>query len=82
MIHVLKLIAGLLVPVCYIYAIKFLKLTYRASKDRHLVAMYYQLHVMKYALPMIIFAGIPLILMDFIQDFKVLSALITEGEGQ
>ena len=80
MIHVLKVIAGLLVPVCYIYAIKFLKLTYTASKDRHLVAMYYQLHVMKYALPMIVFAGIPVILLDFIQDFKVLSMLITGGQ--
>ena len=78
--YVLKVIAGLLVPVCYIYAIKFLKLTYTASKDRHLVAMYYQLHVMKYALPMIVFAGIPLILIDFIQDFKVLSMLITGGQ--
>lgn len=80
MIHVLKVIAGLLVPVCYIYAVKFLKLTYKASKDRHLVAMYYQLHVMKYALPMILFAGIPLILMDFIEDFKVLSMLINGGQ--
>ena len=80
MIHALKVIAGLLVPVCYIYAIKFLKLTYKASKDRHLVAMYYQLHVMKYALPMIIFAGIPVILLDFIQDFKVLSMLINGGQ--
>lgn len=79
MIHVLKLLAGLLVPVCYIYAFKFLKLTHEASKDRHFVAMYYQLHVMKYALPMIVFAGIPLILMDFIQDFKVLSMLINGG---
>lgn len=79
MIHVLKVIAGLLVPVCYIYAVKFLKLTYKALKDRHLVAMYYQLHVMTYALPMIVFAGIPLILMDFIQDFKVLSMLINGG---
>ena len=79
MIHVLKVIAGLSVPVCYIYAIKFLKLTYKASKDRHLVAMYYQSHVMKYALPMIVFAGIPLILIDFIQDFKVLSMLINGG---
>jgi len=80
MIHVLKVIAGLLVPVSYIYAVKFLKLTYKASKDRHLVAMYYQLHVMKYALPMIIFAGIPVILLDFIQDFKVLSMLINGGQ--
>ena len=80
MIYALKVIAGLLVPVCYIYAIKFLKLTYKASKDRHLVAMYYQLHVMKYALPMIIFAGIPVILLDFIQDFKVLSMLINGGQ--
>lgn len=80
MIHVLKVIAGLLVPVCYMYAFKFFKLTYKASKDRHLVAMYYQLHVMKYALPMIIFAGIPVILLDFIQDFKVLSMLITGGQ--
>ena len=80
MIYVLKLLAGLLVPVCYIYAFKFLKLTYKASKDRHLVAMYYQLHVMKYALPMIVFAGIPLILIDFIQDFKVLSMLINGGQ--
>lgn len=40
MIHVLKLLAGLLVPVCYIYVVKFLKLTYKASKDRHLVVMY------------------------------------------
>lgn len=80
MIYVLKLLAGLLVPVCYIYVIKFLKLTYKASKDRHLVAMYYQLHVMKYALPMIIFAGIPVILLDFIQDFKVLSMLINGGQ--
>lgn len=80
MIYALKVIAGLLVPVCYIYAIKFLKLTYKASKDRHLVATYYQLHVMKYALPMIIFAGIPIILMDFIQDFKVLSMLINGGQ--
>lgn len=79
MIHVLKVIAGLSVPVCYIYAIKFLKLTYKASKDRHLVVMYYQLHVMKYALPMIVFAGIPLILIDFIQDFRVLSMLINGG---
>ena len=79
MIYALKVIAGLLVPVCYIYAIKFLKLTYKASKDRHLVAMYYQLHVMKYALPMIIFAGIPVILLDFIQDFRVLSMLINGG---
>ena len=79
MIHVLKVIAGLLVPVCYIYAVKFLKLTYKASKDRHLVAMYYQLHVMKYALPMIVFAGIPVILLDFIQDFRVLSILINGG---
>ena len=79
MIYVLKLLAGLLVPVCYIYAFKFFKLTYSASKDRHLVAMYYQLHVMKYALPMIIFAGIPVILLDFIQDFKVLSMLINGG---
>lgn len=62
MIYALKVITGLLVPVCYMYAFKFFKLTYRASKDRHLVAMYYQLHVMKYALPMIVFAGIPLIL--------------------
>lgn len=76
MIYALKVIAGLLVPVCYMYAFKFFKLTYRASKDRHLVAMYYQLHVMKYALPMIVFAGIPLILIDFIQDFRVLSMLI------
>ena len=80
MMHVLKVIAGLLVPVCYIYAIKFFKLTYKASKDRHFVAMYYQLHVMKYALPMIIFAGIPVILLDFIQDFKVLSTLINGGQ--
>lgn len=80
MIHVLKVIAGLLVPVCYIYAFKFLKLTHKASKDRHLAAMYYQLHVMKYALPMIIFAGIPLILIDFIQDFKILSMLINGGQ--
>ena len=80
MIHVLKVIAGLLVPVCYIYAFKFLKLTYRASKDRHLVAMYYQLHVMKYALPMILFAGIPIILMDFIQDFRILSMFINGGQ--
>ena len=80
MIRVLKVIAGLLVPVCYIYAIKFLKLTSKASKDRHLVAMYYQLHVMKYALPMIVFAGIPVILLDFIQDFKVLSMLINGGQ--
>lgn len=65
---------------CYIYAFKFFKLTYQASKDRHLVAMYYQLHVMKYALPMIVFAGIPLILIDFIQDFKVLSMLINGGQ--
>lgn len=79
MIYVLKLLAGLLVPVCYIYAFKFFKLTYQASKDRHLVAMYYQLHVMKYALPMIVFAGIPVILLDFIQDFKVLSMLINGG---
>lgn len=79
MIHVLKVIAGLLVPVCYMYAVKFLKLTYKASKDRHLVAMYYQLHVMKYALPMIVFAGIPVILLDFIQDFRVLSMLINGG---
>lgn len=79
MIHVLKLLAGLLVPVRYIYAFKFFKLTYRASKDRHLVAMYYQLHVMKYALPMIVFAGIPVILLDFIQDFRVLSTLINGG---
>lgn len=79
MIHVLKVIAGLLVPVCYMYTFKFFKLTYKASKDRHLVAMYYQLHVMKYALPMIVFAGIPLILIDFIQDFKVLSMLINGG---
>lgn len=79
MIHVLKVIAGLLVPVCYMYTFKFFKLTYKASKDRHLVAMYYQLHVMKYALPMIIFAGIPLILIDFIQDFRVLSMLINGG---
>lgn len=79
MIHVLKVIAGLLVPVCYIYAFKFFKLTYRASKDRHSVAMYYQLHVMKYALPMIVFAGIPVILLDFIQDFRVLSMLINGG---
>lgn len=79
MIYVLKLLAGLLVPVCYLYAFKFFKLTHRASKDRHLVAMYYQLHVMKYALPMIIFAGIPIILIDFIQDFKVLSMLIHGG---
>lgn len=79
MIYVLKLLASLLVPVCYIYAIKFLKLTYKASKDRQLVAMYYQLHVMKYALPMIVFTGIPLILIDFIQDFKVLSMLINGG---
>lgn len=79
MIHVLKVIAGLLVPVCYSYAFKFFKLTYQASKDRHLVVMYYQLHVMKYALPMIVFAGIPLILIDFIQDFKVLSMLINGG---
>lgn len=79
MIYVLKLLAGSLVPVCYIYAIKFLKLTYKASKDRHLVAMYYQLHVMKYALPMIVFAGIPVILLDFIQDFRVLSTLINGG---
>ena len=76
MIHVLKVIAGLLVPVCYIYAFKFLKLTYKASKDRHLVAMYYRLHVMKYALPMIVFAGIPIILIDFIQDFRILSMFI------
>lgn len=80
MIHVLKLLAGLLVPVCYIYAFKFFKLTYKASKDRHLVAMYYQLHVMKYALPMIVFAGIPVILLDFIQDFRVLSILIHRGQ--
>lgn len=80
MIYVLKVIAGLLVPVCYMYAFKFFKLTYRASKDRHLVAIYYQLHVMKYALPMIVFAGIPVILLDFIQDFKVLSALINGGQ--
>ena len=80
MMYVLKLLAGLLVPVCYIYAFKFLKLTYKASKDRHLVATYYQLHVMKYALPMIVFAGIPLILIDFIQDFKVLSMLINGGQ--
>lgn len=80
MIYALKVIAGLLVPVCYMYAFKFFKLTYKASKDRHLVAMYYQLHVMKYALPMIIFAGIPLILIDFIQDFKVLSMLINGGQ--
>lgn len=80
MIHVLKLLAGLLVPVCYIYAFKFLKLTYEASKDRHFVAMYYQLHVMKYALPMIVFAGIPVILLDFIQDFKVLSILMNVGQ--
>lgn len=80
MIHVLKVIAGLLVPVCYMYTFKFFKLTYKASKDRHLVAMYYQLHVMKYALPMIIFAGIPVILLDFIQDFKVLSMLINGGQ--
>lgn len=80
MIHVLKLLAGLLVPVCYIYAFKFLKLTYEASKDRHFVAMYYQLHVMKYALPMIVFAGIPVILLDFIQDFKVLSILMNGGQ--
>lgn len=79
MIYALKVIAGLLVPVCYMYAFKFFKLTYRASKDRHLVAMYYQLHVMKYALPMIVFAGIPLILIDFIQDFRVLSMLINGG---
>ena len=79
MIYASKVIAGLLVPVCYMYAFKFFKLTYRASKDRHLVAMYYQLHVMKHALPMIIFAGIPLILIDFIQDFKVLSMLINGG---
>lgn len=79
MIHVLKVIAGLLVPVCYMYTFKFFKLTYKASKDRHLVAMYYQLHVMKYALPMIVFAGIPLILIDFIQDFRVLSMLINGG---
>lgn len=38
MIYVLKLLVGLLAPVCYIYAIKFLKLTYKASKDRQLVA--------------------------------------------
>lgn len=80
MIHVLKVIADLLVPVCYMYTFKFFKLTYKASKDRHLVAMYYQLHVMKYALPMIIFAGIPVILLDFIQDFKVLSMLINGGQ--
>lgn len=80
MIYALKVIAGLLVPVCYMYAFKFFKLTYRASKDRHLVAMYYQLHVMKYALPMIVFAGIPIILMDFIQDFKVLSMLMNGGQ--
>lgn len=80
MIHVLKVIAGLLVPVRYMYTFKFFKLTYKASKDRHLVAMYYQLHVMKYALPMIIFAGIPVILLDFIQDFKVLSMLINGGQ--
>ena len=80
MIHVLKLLAGLLVPVCYIYAFKFLKLTYEASKDRHFVAMYYQLHVMKYALPMIVFAGIPVILLDFIKDFKVLSILMNGGQ--
>lgn len=80
MIHVLKVIAGLLVPVCYMYTFKFFKLTYKASKDRHLVAMYYQLRVMKYALPMIIFAGIPVILLDFIQDFKVLSMLINGGQ--
>lgn len=80
MIHVLKLLAGLLVPVCYVYAFKFLKLTCKAPKDRHLVAMYYQLHVMKYALPMIVFAGIPVILLDFIQDFKVLSMLINGGQ--
>lgn len=80
MIHVLKVIAGLLVPVCYMYTFKFFKLTYKASKDRHLVAMYYQLHVMKYALPMIVFAGIPVILLDFIQDFKVLSMLINGGQ--
>lgn len=79
MIYVLKLLAGLLVPVCYIYAFNFFKLTYQASKDRHLLAMYYQLHVMKYALPMIVFAGIPLILIDFIQDFKILSMLINGG---
>lgn len=79
MIYVLKLLAGLLVPVCYMYAFKFFKLTYKASKDRHLVAMYYQLHVMKYALPMIVFAGIPVILLDFIQDFRVLSMLINGG---
>lgn len=79
MIYALKVIAGLLVPVCYMYAFKFFKLTYRASKDRHLVAMYYQLHVMKYALPMTVFAGIPLILIDFIQDFRVLSMLINGG---
>lgn len=79
MIHVLKVIAGLLVPVCYMYTFKFFKLTYNASKDRHLVATYYQLHVMKYVLPMIVFAGIPLILIDFIQDFKVLSTLMNGG---
>ena len=79
MIHVLKVIAGLLVPVCYMYTFKFLKLTYKASKDRHWVATYYQLHVMKYALPMIVFAGIPVILLDFIQDFRVLSTLINGG---
>lgn len=53
MTYALKVIVGLLVPVCYIYAVKFFKLTYRASKDRHLVAMYYHLHVMKYAQPTI-----------------------------
>ena len=79
MIHVLKVIAGLLVPVCYMYTFKFFKLTYKASKDRHWVATYYQLHVMKYALPMIVFAGIPVILLDFIQDFRVLSTLINGG---